>query len=286
MSPKTVLITGASSGFGWAMTDLFLKNGWTVHATSRQGELEHAASLSPALRSKLHIHKLDLLQPDSRNEFVCAMINSLSGLDVLINNAGFGLFGATEDLSESQIRRQMEVNFFGTVFVTQGLLPLVRKAQGHIINLSSVLGFSGLPLMSMYCASKFAVEGWSEALKYEVAALGVQVSVVQPGAHRTKFGFSIEWGERSFSSDSPYLRLSEGFKKILEKMRTRPNPATAESLASKVFAIAGRRSAPFRLRVGRDARFTYALKRVIPSKIVQRMYGKLTDRILSRDISV
>ena len=112
-------------------------------------------------------------------------------LDALVNNAGYGLFGVFEELSEDLIRKQMEVNFFGCVLLTQALLPSIRATRGVILNLSSMLGFFAPPMSSLYCASKFAIEGWSESLHFELAPHGVRVVLIEPGSFNTQFGSNL-----------------------------------------------------------------------------------------------
>src|SRR5262245_19631363 len=196
MSDKTILITGCSSGFGRLVIPEFLREGWHVIATMRD-----AANRKGIFNEELNGYRdaLSLLSLDVTNEAERAAAKNFieekfgGKLDCLVNNAGYGLFGAVEDLSEAQIREQMEVNFFGLVLLTQMLLPQLRKASGRIINLSSVLGFTGMPMSAMYCASKFAVEGFSEGLYHELKPHGVQVALVEPGAFRTNFAEKLTW---------------------------------------------------------------------------------------------
>jgi NAD(P)-dependent dehydrogenase (short-subunit alcohol dehydrogenase family) len=262
---RHVLITGGSSGFGWAMTERFLRDGFFVHVTTRGEGIEQVSKLPDELRGRVKVHQLDLVDASSRERLATLIRSTVPHLDILVNNAGFGLFGALEDLSEEQIRRQMEVNFTGTVLLTQALLPLLRASQGHIINFSSVLGYSGLPMTSLYCASKFALEGWSESLKYELAPYGVRVSLIQPGSHRTKFGASVEWGVRSGAAQSAFQNGSRNYRNLLEKMRTRPNSPTAESVAAKVCVAAQLKNPPFRIRCGADAHATYWARLLLPT---------------------
>jgi short-subunit dehydrogenase len=179
----------------------------------------------------------------------------------------------------------MEVNFMGTVFLTQRLLKNLRENHGHIINFSSALGFAGFPLTSMYCASKFALEGWSEALRYELKPLGVKVSVIQPGAHRTGFGFNVEWGERSFNGTSAFANESLAYRGLLETLRTRPNPARPESVAEGVFKIACHRTPPFRARFGMDAQASYWMRRLMPAHWVLKISDRFFHKIFTRSLN-
>lgn len=279
-SPRHALITGASSGFGWSMTADFLKRGWIVHATSRSGTLENTEDLNADEKSRLRIYKFDLTDSESRTKLIADLKRETDILHTLVNNAGFGLFGALEDLSEQQIRRQIEVNFIGTVMLTQSLLPFLRKSRGHIINFSSVLGFVGFPLTSLYCASKFALEGWSEAMKHELSRDGVRVTVVQPGAHRTKFGTNVEWGKSSFDETSSFSLASNNYRKLMEKMLARPNPSRPETVAARVVSIAESSRPPFRVRFGPDAHANYWLRRMLPLSVLLNLSDRLFRRIL------
>lgn len=278
MSQKHVVITGASSGFGADMTKLFLERGWIVHATSRKGELAIAGNWPLELQKNLHVYAMDLNSDESCRTFTSRVLQKTNTLDVLINNAGYGLFGALEDLSEAQIKEQMQVNFIGPAMLTQAFLPALRASKGHMICFSSLMGFSAFPLSSLYCASKFAIEGWAEALKYELAPHGVKVTVVQPGAHRTQFGFNVQWGKESFNCVSAYTKQSGNYRRLLEKMRTRPVFAKPEGVAQAVCKIAGSANPPFRLQLGKDVRATYFMRRVIPVSF----FMKLSDRLYRR----
>lgn len=267
----TVLITGCSSGFGKQAVPLFLKNGWRVIATLRKAE-ERAHLFSEELTNypqHLKVLSLDVTSIPETDKIIHFVQNELRNeLHCLINNAGYGLFGALEDSNEAQIRAQMEVNFFGVVRLTQGILPALRKTQGRIINVSSVLGIIGMPLTSAYCASKFALEGLSESLFHELRPLGVQVSIVEPGGHRTQFGESIHWGDRSFSENSVYLEPTRRYEHFRNRLSRRPNPPNATSVAKTLLKLAEMKTMPLRVRCGSDARSVYWIKRILAESIV------------------
>lgn len=279
---KTVLITGCSSGFGYQMVPLFLKNGWQVIATLRRAT--ERASLFESekndFKDLLQVLELDVTQAKDRNAVLELIQTRYEGnLDCLINNAGYGLFGALEDISEEQLRDQMEVNFFGTALLTRALLPPLRAARGRIINLSSVFGFSGFPLTGGYCASKYAVEGLSEALRLELAPLGVQVSLVEPGGHRTRFAESVAWGERSFSKDSAYYTATEGYRAFRDHLAQRPNPQVADTVAQEILRLATASRMPARVVCGKDAKMMSILKQKrMGAKIAEFVLGTLYRR--------
>ncbi|HEY4325505.1 MAG TPA: SDR family oxidoreductase [Mucilaginibacter sp.] len=187
---KTVLITGASSGFGRETAKLFHKNGWNVIATMRSPEKEtELTALSGIL-----ITKLDVTDKTTIQNAIEAGIGQFGKIDVLVNNAGYGALGALEAAAEVQIRQQFEVNFFGLIAVTQAVLPGMRQQKsGTIINVSSVGGRVTFPFSSLYHATKFAVEGLTESMQYELNPLGIQLKIIEPGGYKTEFaGRSME----------------------------------------------------------------------------------------------
>lgn len=184
MSP-TVLITGASSGIGKASAALFADRGWDVVATMRNPD--DGADL--AGRDTVLVTRLDLLDSASIDAAVAAALERFGGIDVLLNNAGYGAYGPLEATPMSVLRRQFDVNLFGLVETIQAVLPTMRaQRSGVIVNVSSVGGRITYPLGSLYHGSKWAVEGLSEALHYELSALGIRVKIVEPGGVNTDFG--------------------------------------------------------------------------------------------------
>ena len=283
MTTKTVLITGASSGFGRDLAPAFLKAGWTVLATMRNasGRAELFNDDLAKWPDRLFVSSLDVADERERAaiaEFIDAKFDSK--LDCLVNNAGYGVFGALEDLSEEQIRRQMEVNFFGLVVLTQRLLPQIRNAGGRVINISSVLGYLGMPLSSLYCASKFAVEGLSEALYYELRPHGVQVALVEPGAYRTEFSTNQIYGERTEDDNSKYRNQFKSFKRYRQRRSSGPGKSIS-SVIEAVVKLAEADRMPMRVRCGKDAKLAYLVKRLFPSSIQRAIMSKTYDNMFS-----
>ena len=181
---KTVLITGASSGFGKATVKLFHQQGWNVIATMRSPENETELS---ALKDVL-LTRLDLIDKPSIEQAVQAGIRKFGRIDVLVNNAGFGTLGALEAAPDEVIRQQFEVNLFGLIDVTKAVLPGMRASKaGVVINVSSVGGRLTFPFCTLYHATKFAVEGLTESLQYELNPLGIRLKLVEPGGYKTDF---------------------------------------------------------------------------------------------------
>lgn len=215
---RKVLITGATSGFGKLLVDAFLQNGDYVIATGRNIHSRKEIFEDERLKYKDHFQEIDLdvTNPDQVILAADSVFKKFGSLDILINNAGYGLFGALEDLEKEEIRYQMEVNFFGTVDVTRAFLPMLRKSRGKIFNFSSVFGFMGFPLTSLYCASKYAIEGLTESLRAELAPHGVQVCLIEPGGYRTNFGKNLSWSQKN--PDSIYRLQMKNYRELHEKV--------------------------------------------------------------------
>ena len=181
---KTVLITGASTGIGRACAELFLAEGWNVAATARRPEtLADWASADRALALSL-----DVTDEPSIAAALDAVRARFGAIDVLVNNAGIGLAGPIEAISTEQLQRHFATNLFGLAAVTRAVLPAMRqRGEGLIINVSSIVGRIGVPFLGAYSASKFAVEGLTEAIHYELQPFGVRVKLVEPAGTRTHF---------------------------------------------------------------------------------------------------
>jgi len=263
---RKVLITGATSGFGKLLVDAFLSNGDFVIATGRN--LNSRKELFEIERVKYSRHFLevdmDVTRPDEITKAAAMVFEKLGQLDIVINNAGFGLFGALEDIKEEEIRYQMEVNFFGTVAVTRAFLPMLRIAKGKIFNFSSVFGFMGFPLTSLYCASKFAVEGLTESLRGELAPHGVQVCLIEPGGYRTNFGKNLCW---SLSDPSSIYALQMKNYQIVHEMFSKKKPQEPDEVSKGVLKLSKLKRLPMRKVFGQDGVLSYLMRTFIPSSL-------------------
>ena len=201
------LITGISRGFGKQLSEELLKNGHHVAGTTRNG-------LSDLRHANLTVFKLDVTNPEDVHAAVLDIVETVGPIDVVVNNAGFGMVGAVEEVSPDEARHVFATNVFGTLNVIQAVLPSLRdQRSGLIINFSSVGGMAGSAGFGIYNATKFAVEGMSEALALEVKPFGIDVMIVEPGYFRTEF--------LSAESESPPLRLplgADAFARIDEKI--------------------------------------------------------------------
>lgn len=232
----TVLITGCSTGFGEASARHFAAQGWNVVATMRRPEQGKAlAELDNVL-----VTRLDVEDSASIDAAVAEGIARFGGIDVLVNNAGFGLFGIFESTPREKIAEQFAVNVFGMMEVTRALLPHFRgRRSGAIVNISSGAGVFALPMISLYNASKFALEGFSESLSYELADLGIRVKVVEPGGV-----LGTGFGQRSASEAGSGIPIDDygpfvaGAAKVFDGLRKSRGLATAEEVAEIIFEAA------------------------------------------------
>ncbi|WP_245222700.1 SDR family oxidoreductase [Ruegeria sp. HKCCSP351] len=216
---KTILITGASSGIGEATARHFQANGWSVVATMRNPD--NASDLAGL--ENVHVAQLDVTDPSSIAEAVAAGIDRFGKIDVLLNNAGYGAYGALEAFSMERIRRQFDTNVIGLMEVTKAVLPHMRANRtGTIINISSIGGQITLPLGTLYHGTKFAVEGLSEALHYELEPLGIYVRIVEPGMIKTNFGGS----SFDFAMDedlADYAPMAEAMGRVFRTLASNPS---------------------------------------------------------------
>ena len=208
-SQQVVLITGASSGMGKAFASALLQQGYIVYAAARR-----VARMEDLRQAGAKILEMDITNEDQVQRGVNQIQEEQGGVDVLINNAGFGLYGAMEDISLDEARYQFEVNLFGLARLTQLLLPTMRRKQaGKIINISSMGGRVYTPLGSWYHATKHAIEGWSDCLRIELKQFGIDVVVIQPGAIDTEFGDVILAPMLARSGNSAYADMANKMAK-------------------------------------------------------------------------
>ena len=208
---KVVIITGASRGFGELIAKKFQKENFQVIATMRN------INSSPILKKleNVDIKRLDVTVKSDIKNVVDYTVEKYGRIDILINNAGYGAFGFLEEASNEEIRNQFNVNYFGLIDCIKGVLPQMRKQKdGVIVNISSIAGRFGLPFTSLYNSSKFAVEGLTECLHYELSLFGIDIKTVAPGSFRTGFHDSINFTEDEKKEDLDVVR--ENLKKALE----------------------------------------------------------------------
>lgn len=255
MKRGTALVTGSSSGFGLRTCVALAARGFEVWASMR--ELERAEPLREALRvsgfgsERVHLVALDVTDSDARAALVDEILDHSGAVDVLVNNAGQMLTGAAEELDEEALRMQFETNFFGLVELTRALLPAMRERRwGRVINVSSIAGRNAIPAHGGYCASKFAVEGWSESLRYELLPFNVFVCLVEPGLFPTElFGRNrIDGG-----GGSVYAKLRAALDEDTQRLQKVLASADPDAVAQVIARIALDRRPRLRHPVGIDA---------------------------------
>ena len=246
-SVKTILITGASAGIGLTTAEYFQSKGWQVVATMRNP----GAGADLAKLDRVLVTRLDVNNEATIQSAVAAAEERFGKIDVLVNNAGYGAYGILEATSLDSIRRQFETNVVGVLAVTKGVLPGFRKRRsGLIINISSIAGRLTIPFGALYCGSKFALEGVSEALRFELGAIGVRVKLVEPGFTKSKFSQAIE-----FNND-PSLTEYQGtiaqFMKAVQPLRE--NSSESITVAEAIYTAATDGTDQMRYPAGEDAR--------------------------------
>jgi NAD(P)-dependent dehydrogenase (short-subunit alcohol dehydrogenase family) len=242
---KTIFITGASKGFGKIWAAAFLKRGDKVVATARNTEALN--DLVKQYGDAILPLQLDVTDRAQSFAAIKKAKEHFGRIDVLINNAGFGLFGAVEETSEQEARAQIETNVFGLLWVTQAVLPIMRaQRSGHIIQVSSVLGIVTLPVLGLYNASKFAVEGLSETLATEVKGFGINVSLIEPN------GFSTDWAGGSATHTTPMPEY-EPVKAAFQAGLTEDSFGNPEATVDAVLKLVDSPKPPLRLFLGKVA---------------------------------
>jgi short-subunit dehydrogenase len=275
---KTVLITGASSGIG-KVTCLYLaEKGYNVIGTSRSssrlGDLYSEADQRGVI---VHGLELDINSDSEVQRVMPEVFNQYGDIHALVNNAGYGLWGPIESLSIDEMRAQFETNVFAVLRMTQAVLPgMIERRAGKIINISSVLGRLATPFNGAYAASKFALEGMSEALSTEVSPFGVHVALVEPGLFETEFQRNQVHSRRADDPDmayAPYIKRYNARHKTFDKMSS--NPIKVSKVIHKI--IRSRRPS-LRHPVGLDSRAGIMGARILPGRLFHWMLGRATMR--------
>ena len=268
---KTVFITGASSGIGKASARLFAARGWQVAATMRHHERETELSSLPNVR----LFACDITEFDSIAQAVSAAIATFGRIDALVNNAGYDAVGPLEGASEEQIRRQIETNLTGTILVTKAALPHFRESGGGaLINISSVAGRLTMPLQSLYHATKWGVEGFSESLQYELRPFGIHVRIIEPGLIKTDF-YNRSITRMDTTAPEPY-RAHAGrlIKTLVLAGQYGSDPA---GVAETVFQAATDKGARLRYSVGKGSGVLW-LQKLIPERLFRAVVARFSAR--------
>lgn len=269
---RVVLITGASTGLGLALTKELLASGnFHVIATARRSSLHRFEDLGLFETENLWIRPLNVLSKQERDAVIQEANEKLSGIDVLVNNAGYCLRGVVEQVNETERLKQIDTNFRAPMALIRGVLPHMRKKRsGHIINISSVSGMMAMPTMSIYSASKFALEGATEALWYEVRPWNIKVCLIQPGFINSDSFKNVELTRESRKSiqdkNNPYYYHYNSMAPFIAKMM-RLSPTTPEKIAKRIHSVINSKHPPLRLPVTVDAYIFGFLRKWLPRNI-------------------
>ncbi len=255
---KTVLITGASSGIGKSTARYFAAKGWNVAATMRTPEKESELGFIDGVK----LFQLDVTKPDSIHQAIGDAIEVFGSIDVVVNNAGYGGVGVFEAASPEQIQRQFNTNVFGVMNVIREVLPYFReRRRGTIVNVTSVGGLITFPVYSVYHATKWAVEGFAEALQYELRQFNIRIKNIEPGAIKTDF---YDRSQDLFKKDG--LTAYDAYAQVAVANTQKAGEAAPgpEVVAKKIFQAANSRSYRLRYAAGPQAPALLVLRRLLP----------------------
>jgi NAD(P)-dependent dehydrogenase (short-subunit alcohol dehydrogenase family) len=259
-STRVAVITGSSSGIGFETALLLARSGFHTYATMRNLEKsKNITEIANTEKLPLQVVQLDVNDDISVKNAIDKIVAAAENerIDVLVNNAGYGLFGPLEDISIEEIKAQFETNFFGVIRVTQQVLPVMRKQNSGgstIVNVSSVGGRIGIPVLSAYQSTKFALEGLSESMSYELEPFGIRVVIIEPGFIRTNIINSSTTAEKALDSKSPYFSLTQKVKNHFKSMMENASSSSPPEEVAKVILQAITSENPqLRYTVGNDA---------------------------------
>ncbi len=266
---RNALITGASSGFGLLTAVTLAQRGWRVLATMRdlsRHERIEAAAREAGVREHIEFHELDVTNSEHLTALVDLLQSRHEPLHALVNNAGFAMPGFIDDVSDAELRRQFDTNFFGAAAVTRAFLPMLRRqGYGHVVMISSVGGRMAVPGLGSYNASKFAIEGWSEALRLEMKSVGIQVVLVEPGSYQTNI-WAAKPSAGMLDPASPNAARTARWRDKMVGDVKRANPQAVANLIANILDNPRPR---LRYVIGRDARIGLMLRRLLPASLFE-----------------
>jgi NAD(P)-dependent dehydrogenase (short-subunit alcohol dehydrogenase family) len=255
------VVTGSSSGIGLETALLLARSGFQTYATMRDlKKSKDVTEIANAENLPLTVIQLDVDYDRSVKDAISQIVTENKRIDVLVNNAGYGLFSPIEDVTLRKVKEQFETNFFGVVRVTREVLPTMRKQRkGTIVNVSSVAGRVGIPVLSAYAATKFALEGFSESMRYELKEWGINIVIIEPGAIKTKVFENVKTGDVRSSSESPYAdlieRASKGFGRMMD------NISSPKLVAEAILNAITSKEPEIRYVVGDDAEYIVKIRK-------------------------
>jgi NAD(P)-dependent dehydrogenase (short-subunit alcohol dehydrogenase family) len=261
ITDHVAVVTGSSSGIGFEIALTLARNGFQTYATMRNlAKSENIKSIASKEKLPIHIEQLDVIDNNSVTNAIQAIVSKADRIDVLVNNAGYALTGAFEDLAIEEIKAQYETNFFGLIRTTQAVLPIMRKQKsGTIVNISSGAGRFGYPTGSAYVSTKFAVEGLSESMAYELEPLGIKVILVEPGVIKTNIANGMVIAKKSQNSNSPYSQIMQKMSTSFEHMLE--NASSPDLVAKVVLQAVTSENPSLRYLAGKDVEMWVEAKR-------------------------
>ena len=268
---KVAVVTGSSSGIGYETSLLLARNQFTTYATMRNlNKSEKLKGIASRERIPLHIIQLNVNDDSSVEDAIGSIIKENGKIDLLVNNAGYDLFGSLEEASIEEIREQFETNFFGVVRTTKAVIPAMRKqGSGTIVNISSVGGRLGLtPFGTAYHASKFAIEGLTESLRHELADFNINIILVEPGAIRSNFADNIKTVKGFDSNKSPYAKTVQLMFQGLETFFA--NSSSPVDVAQVILNAVNSPSPELRYPVGKDAESILKARRDLSDRDLEK----------------
>ena len=270
---QVAVVTGSSSGIGLATSLALARNGYLTYATMRNlAKRNSIQSIAEKQHLPISTVQLDVTDENSVKNAIQSILSESGRIDLLVNNAGYGLTGAFEDIGLNEIKALYETNLFGVIRVTQAVLPIMRKqGSGRIINISSGAGRIGYPGGSAYVSSKFALEGLSESMAYEIEQFGIKTVWVEPGFVRTNFGENIVIAKKAQDPNSPYSQIMMQMKSSSYRRRMIENASDAELVASVVVEAATAKEPNLRYLAGKDVQQMMVAKKNMSDEDFQKM---------------
>jgi NAD(P)-dependent dehydrogenase (short-subunit alcohol dehydrogenase family) len=260
---RVAIVTGSSSGIGLDASITLAQNGFLTYATMRN--LDKSSIIETAAEKEkipIKVVELDVTDDRSVNDAIQRIVSEIGKIDVLVNNAGYGLVGAFEDISMEEIKSQYETNVFGLIRVTQKVLPIMRKQEsGIIVNVSSGAGIFGYPGGSAYVSTKFAVEGLTESISYELESFGIKVVLIEPGFIRTNFANAMILAKKAQDPNSPYSEMMQTIQSNSSEMAKNASPV--DSVSSAILKAVTSRRPNLRYLVGKDVETWAANKKAM-----------------------
>jgi NAD(P)-dependent dehydrogenase (short-subunit alcohol dehydrogenase family) len=249
---KVAVVTGSSSGIGYETALTLARNGFLTYATMRNlAKSENIKSIATIEKLSIRINQLDVTDDKSVNNAVQATVSEAGTIDLLVNNAGYALSGAFEDVAMEEVKDQYETNVFGVIRTTQAVLPIMRRQKsGIIVNISSGAGRFGYPGGSAYVSTKFALEGLSESMAYELEPFGIKVILVEPGVIKTNFASGMVIAKKSQNPNSPYSQIMQKMATSFEQMLE--NASSADLVAKVVLKAVRSENPSLRYLAGKD----------------------------------